>query len=116
MTRKLVLLAALVASAGFATTAVAATPQARGVTVNYADLDLESPAGIERLHARLDAAARSVCGSAPTRDLDALVDWRRCRADALENAVRAIDNAALTAHHAGTAAARFARNDAGSRG
>ncbi len=116
MNRKLVALVA--AGIALASSAAIAAPQTvtREVVVNYADLNLESAAGIEALYARLRAAARNVCGSADRADIRATSDMKECRESAIAAAVDKIDNAALAAHHSGKAEARFAQASAGRRG
>lgn len=54
-----ILAAALGAAAVFATPAAATAPS---VNVKYADLDLSTRAGQEKLERRIDSAARSICG------------------------------------------------------
>lgn len=51
---------ATIAVFGLATAGISA--QARSIEVNFADLNLSSPAGQERLAKRVDSAARDVCG------------------------------------------------------
>lgn len=58
--------AALALTAGaFATLPAAAAPDSR--VVRYDDLNLASPAGVERLERRIEQAARSVCGFSNSR-------------------------------------------------
>lgn len=109
MNRKLV---ALVATGlAFVGSAAVAAPltETREVTVHYADLNLESAAGIESLYARIRSAAKKVCGSAERTDLDAQSAMRTCREAAVANAVAKTGNAALAARHAGKPEARYAR-------
>jgi UrcA family protein len=115
MNRKLV---ALVATGlAFATSAAVAAPQTetRELTVNYADLNLESAAGIESLYARIRSAAKNVCGTAERYELRAKAEMRACRESAVANAVAKIDNAALAARHAGKQEARYAQAHGGRR-
>ncbi len=109
MNRKL---AALVAATGlaFVGSAAVAAPatETRQVTVNYADLNLKSAAGVEALYSRLRTASRQVCGSASGLDVASARDMRACRARALSGAVAKIDNAALNARHFGTSEAKYA--------
>ena len=48
-----------------------AAAQIPSVTVNYADLNLNTPAGVDALYARLRAASRSVCDVGQRRALAA---------------------------------------------
>jgi UrcA family protein len=115
MTRKLV---ALVATglAFVGSTAIAAPhTESRAATVNYADLDLESTAGIEALYARIRSAAKRVCGTTEFLDLAARADMSACRSAAVDEAVAAVGNEALAARHLGKHEARYARADSGTR-
>ena len=69
------------------------------LVVKYADLDLSTDAGARKLYARLSAATRRVCADPGSRDLrmQALAD--ACRQQALDRAVRAVNNTALAAVH-----------------
>jgi UrcA family protein len=87
----------------------------REVKVNFADLNLESQAGIDSLYSRLQAAARRVCGTADRADLRSNEDVARCRKAAIGEAVARIDNKALSARHSNRADARYAQNDSAAR-
>jgi UrcA family protein len=79
--------------------AVAAEPSA-GVKVNYADLDLASPAGATALYGRLKLAARKVCSPAPDpRELHRYGIWDNCYQTAISNAVATVASPRLTALH-----------------
>lgn len=71
----------------------------RSVAVHYQDLNVNSDVGAQRLYARLKSAARRACGEHPDRDLAAISDYNRCRADALSAAVADVGSRALTALH-----------------
>ncbi len=115
MNRKLVALVATGLAFVGSTAVAAPQTETHEVTVNYADLNLESAAGIESLYARIRSAAKQVCGTAERHDFGAQADVRACREAAVANAVAKIDNAALAARHAGKPEARFAQADAGTR-
>jgi UrcA family protein len=66
--------------------AAMATPLSRSVEVSHADLDLATSDGRTTLDARITLAAKRVCGFADPRDLKALADVQRCRADAVAEA------------------------------
>jgi UrcA family protein len=71
------------------------------VVVNYSDLDLTDSAAARTLYARLQSAAREVCGSEPEiRELRQSVDYRACYQRALNKAVLRIDSESLHALHA----------------
>lgn len=74
------LAAAVTASPVFAKPAV---PNVR--TVSYADLDLASEAGRDRLDRRIRAAVREVCGDATTFDLARRSAVRDCIAETRAN-------------------------------
>lgn len=98
MTRyALVLIAAAAGSLSTASTVAFATTEVRTARVSYADLDLSRDAGVERLYARLKAAAESTCGQADNRDLGALADQQRCVSNALRRAVQQVHSERLSA-------------------
>jgi UrcA family protein len=68
---------------------------APSITVQYADLDLDHKAGIVALYARLDGAARQVCGDRQA-DLRAKQAYRTCVHKALSAAVERIDRPMLS--------------------
>lgn len=113
MNRKLVTLLATGAVALFGSSVALAEGRAvtSSVTVEYSDLDLASPNGVDRLYSRLRSAARNVCGEYEARDLRTRASARSCYVRALGEAVRDVDHAALTAMHQGNTAERLARLD-----
>ncbi len=72
----------------------------KAVAVNFADLDLRHPAGIETLYKRLETAARQACGIYDTRDIKGVRANRACRENALADAVARIGNERLAKVHA----------------
>jgi UrcA family protein len=79
---------------------VSATFRTQSVTVEYADLNLSHPAGIDSLYSRLRVAASEVCAPRPdVRDLHMKRDWKRCFETALDNGVASADNTALVQAH-----------------
>jgi UrcA family protein len=61
--------------------AVAAEPaalNARSVTIEYGDLDLGNGLGVDKLHARIAAAAERACGQYDAHDLRARATWQAC--------------------------------------
>ncbi len=115
MNRKLVAL--LATGLAFVGTAAHADTDAttRDVKVKFADLNLESQAGIESLYSRLQAAARKACGVANRADLQSYDDVAQCRKSAVAAAVARIDNKALWALHGNRSDARYAQNDSAAR-
>jgi UrcA family protein len=75
--------------------------ETRSEAVRYSRSDLSAPQGAEQLYARLDSAARAVCG-APSRVLSETVQWQQCRARALGSAVADVNDARLSALYRGT--------------
>ena len=71
----------------------------RSVAVSYADRDMATEQGVSALYARLDTAARRVCGRVEGRDLARRADWRNCRAAALDAAVADVNDVRLTRLH-----------------
>lgn len=85
---------ALFASAAVAATllvAVApASAQIRTRAVSYADLNLESDAGVKTLNHRVKAAARIVCGTTRAPGYAEVKDMMDCRERAMSSANRAV--------------------------
>ena len=57
------------------------------VTVSYADLDITSPAGAERLAVRLQNGVEAACARPDTRALKAMAAWSACKDTAMADAV-----------------------------
>jgi UrcA family protein len=100
---------AVIAAAGMlVSAALAAEPKGPfaipELEVEYGDLDLTKPEGVQALHRRLTAAAERVCprtdGRVSAPDKAAA---RACRKQALERAVHEIGSPELAALHATTA-------------
>ena len=64
--------------------------------VRYADLNLNHPAGVQALYSRIRGAARSVCIAAIGRDPLYGSMRRECARESLAEAVKTVDNHALT--------------------
>ena len=75
--RKFIIVPALAAlSLAFITTPASA--ETRSISVQYADLDLDSPAGLAALESRIQAAAQRICGRAQVRNVHDGADQQRC--------------------------------------
>ena len=74
---------------------VHAADQVRSETVKFADLNLDTPAGVETLYGRIHAAARRVCQQ-PAGELAAT---RGCIAKAESEAVGKVNVPSLTAFY-----------------
>lgn len=90
---------ACAAALGLAATAVPAAAQ--GVAVQYADLNLATKEGVERLERRIDAAARESCAAEfpTTGSRIASAQAKRCaeaaKADAMEKFAAVIERQRL---------------------
>jgi UrcA family protein len=74
---------------------------AREKVVEYGDLNLSSPRGVETLYRRISRAARTVCGVENGRQpVDLAMRARRCKNQAVADAVARIDLPQLNAYHA----------------
>ena len=69
------------------------------VTVRYDDLNLNTPAGVDALYARLRAAARTACDVRGTRPLAEIMAARACYQDALGAAVDNVRSQPLSSLH-----------------
>ncbi len=66
---------------------VNAEPVVRHERVSYADLDLNTPAGVQTLQRRIRAAVKVVCGPTPElRELNEMRAEQACRYRALQQA------------------------------
>ena len=83
-----------VAAAG--TRAVAEVPS---IVVEYGDLNLDSTAGVKKLHARLRGAAELVCQSLDSRVIRLRGQFGRCVNEAVTQSVADIGNAKLSNYH-----------------
>lgn len=94
-------LIALSATAAFATAANAGTVEDGKVwkttEVRYADLNLTTDEGADRLATRVRGAARIVCGVADARDIVRSNEVRACRSEAIAKAQPAIELAVANA-------------------
>jgi len=90
---------------GAAAAFAAGADGARSVRVAYGDLNLASAQGASTFHARVAAAARTVCGAdnLDMRNLGEYAAARSCQTQAIANAVREVRSSrvlvGLTAPH-----------------
>jgi len=94
---KFLLPVAALALSGIAT---AGSRDPSSVVVRFGDLNLNSSAGVAKLHKRLRNAAESVCGNLNSRLLGLNDAYDACVADSLANGVAAVGNPDLTDFHA----------------
>ena len=82
------MLAAALVAAGLTTVAGISPALASddGVTIEHRDLNLSSEAGRATLDARIERAARLVCGTAFINELDIAAGVAACRADVVATA------------------------------
>jgi UrcA family protein len=71
-------------------------PNAPTRTVHYADLNLDTPAGISVLYKRIRNAAEEVCGDVNSRRLEEAAAARACVDHAVNVSVHAVNNVNLT--------------------
>jgi UrcA family protein len=69
------------------------------ITVKFADLNLQAPAGVETLYKRIHSAATQVCDSGAGRSISMLKYDRKCAAAAETQAIEKVHNAALSAFY-----------------
>jgi len=69
------------------------------ITVKFADLNLQTPAGVEALYKRIHGAATKVCDSGSDRNLLILTNDRKCVATAETQAIEKVHNTALSAFY-----------------
>jgi UrcA family protein len=65
--------------------------ETRSITVHFADLNLSQPSGVHALRARIDYAARLVCGDYQTLDLQRTNIFRNCVERARDAALAQIE-------------------------
>ena len=92
-------IAALAFAAVLVVPTVSHAQDTRSMTVSYADLNLTSDIGQERLQTRVDLAASYVCGQADTRDFNWARAVQACRSDAIDGAQPAVLAAINNARH-----------------
>jgi len=95
----LVAAAALTAAVALVVPTVSQAAPLDSVTISYADLNLASPSGAEKLQQRITFAARVICGYEDTRQYDLVVATNTCRAGAIQGAQPAFDAAISAARH-----------------
>ena len=70
------------------------------ITVHFGDLNINQTAGVTVLYKRIRQAAERVCGEPQLPGSHVVsLDWRRCVAEAIDQAVVSVDRPALTAYY-----------------
>ena len=90
---------ALGATPGGAGATEALAANARSAAIEYGDLELGNGLAVDKLYARIAAAAEQVCGDYDARDLRARADWRACYEAAVADAVARVPHTALAERH-----------------
>lgn len=86
---------------GLQSVAKADAPEAyRSVTVRYDDLNLSTQSGVTHLYARISGAAKTVCSDPGGASWPLIRQQvQRCKAAAIDAAVKSVNNRILTAMH-----------------
>jgi UrcA family protein len=77
-----------------------AAEQSRSETVKFADLKVDTSAGVAELYRRINSAARRVCLYDPTGVQSSRI-WQACVRPTVDAAVAKVNNPLLTALHTG---------------
>ena len=96
---KLLPLAIALAMTGVATAATHVDAEIPSVVVEYGDLNLNTKAGIVKMHARLRSAAQNVCSPLDSRVIGRLGEYEACVSKAITQSVAAVGNDSLSKYH-----------------
>lgn len=107
--------AASVATVSLFSASAQAEPAERQVTVSLEHFDLSKQSDADEVYARLQRAARNVCGTLVNKDLNIRRLTRECYDSALARAVAEVDSARLTALHESNSETRIASRTSRSR-
>ena len=99
---RLGLLTAVVGLLAGAASAAEPPEQLPAIHVNFADLNLDHPAGATALYVRIRRAARAVCGSPDLRDLAAVQRADKCINEAIARAVAQVNAPLVTSSNSET--------------
>jgi UrcA family protein len=99
MLKTLPALAALLAASALLTPTVSQAAEAGYVRVSYADLNLATDFGQDRLQRRIAFAAETVCGPADHRDVPFTQRVRECRSGTIADAQPAYQAAVNATRH-----------------
>jgi UrcA family protein len=84
--------------AGAALAAASDAPK-NSLRVEYGDLDLSRPQGALKLYQRIEFAARRVCESYASTELERRAQYLKCYSKAVDDAVRIVGSDQLTTIH-----------------
>ena len=96
---KLLVPAIALAVSGLAAAGTRVATDVPSVVVQYGDLNLNSKAGVVKMHARLKGAAQQVCDSLNSRVLGLREQYDRCVIDAVSDGVKQVGNRNLQNFH-----------------
>jgi UrcA family protein len=68
------------------TVAVPAQADEASIEVQFSDLDLTTPEGIERLNGRVEAALDRICGKPAVREVKVAASQQKCRKETAQRA------------------------------
>jgi UrcA family protein len=71
----------------------------RSITIDYSDLDLTQPQGVNALYSRVVSAARRACSDPQPMELARFAEFRKCVDRAVSEAVGDVNQPALAAVH-----------------
>jgi UrcA family protein len=98
--RAVMFVGCILAAAASLTQAATPASEVPSVTVKYADLNLSTDEGTNRLYSRITSAARAVCEREGSRDLATFAASRACESAAIARAVSEVHSARLAAAYA----------------
>jgi UrcA family protein len=107
--------AASIATVSLFSAGAHADPAERQVTVSLERFDLSKQSDADEVYARLQRAARSVCGAPVEKDLNLRRLNRECYEGALAKAVAEVDSTRVTALHESNSETRIASRTGRSR-
>ena len=97
MLKTLPIIAAVLAAGALVTPTVSQAGQVRSTTVSYADLNLASKPGQDRLERRIAFAARTVCEIEDSKEIALAQATNACRSEAVASAQPAFEAAVAAA-------------------
>jgi UrcA family protein len=98
--RAVMLVGFVLAAAASLTQAAAPADDVPSITVKFADLNLSTEEGTNRLYSRITSAARAVCERGDPRDLATFAARRACESAAIARAVSDVHSPRLAATYA----------------
>ncbi len=90
------------ATTAFAAPMLASSSEAKSVSVQVGDLNLDSDAGVQSLYGRIQGAARKACKGVESRSAATQVAHKECMSTAIDGAVMSANSDALKSLHLAT--------------